>query len=138
MTLLPEHVTGTGMSNRCPHCGAASGKFHEPCPYAPGGKKSKAPRPEPKVKPLGTVRAQIPTEGPRPTSRPQLTAEEVKAVSAKALEQAPAKAEEPPASEPPADGKRKGPVSHPDCEMCAANREKARLKMQRLRKGAKE
>lgn len=29
--------------SKCPHCGAEGGKFHEPCPYAPGGKYYKAP-----------------------------------------------------------------------------------------------
>lgn len=31
------------MSNKCPHCGAIAGKSHDPCPFAPGGKKYKAP-----------------------------------------------------------------------------------------------
>lgn len=51
------------MSNRCPYCGAAGGKSHEPCPHAPGGKFYKAPaqkKPLPKTveiveAPIGTV-----------------------------------------------------------------------------------
>lgn len=37
------------MSTKCPHCGAPAGKSHI-CPYAPGGKRHKAPavkRPSP-------------------------------------------------------------------------------------------
>lgn len=68
----------------CPHCGAPAGKFHT-CKI--GLKKERdADASIPKPKPLGTVRALMPTHDQRGR---QLTADVVKAVSAKALEQSP-------------------------------------------------
>jgi hypothetical protein len=81
------------MSNRCPHCGAEAGKSHDPCPYAPGGKKYKAParqRPPSSPREIASV-ASAALEEMAPISRKPLTTAEVKAVAAKALEQTPKK-----------------------------------------------
>lgn len=105
------------MSNKCPHCGAAAGKFHEPCPYAPGGKKSKAPRPEPG----------------------RSDAEEVKAVSVKALARKPVHAAAPqaeiasPAFEEAIQPGDAASPSHPDCKRCAQVREQTRDRVRRAR-----
>jgi len=68
------------MSNRCPHCGAAGGKSHEPCPYAPGGKKYKAPAvkgPAPRADEIKAVAAAALAHG-KPSPPP--TAEEIAAI----------------------------------------------------------
>jgi hypothetical protein len=113
------------MSNRCPHCGAEAGKSHEPCPYAPGGKKYEgpAPRKTPSKPAEIAATATIALAEPR---RPALGDDEEKTPAPEIAPQGPA------SPEAGADDSEIA-ASHPDCKRCAQVRRQTRERVRKTR-----